>query len=832
MREASPAHILGIPVARRSFGYTILFFTIFTPIATGQVSLVWEPVFQNTNALAFALNPLSDSILYAPRSGNFHVSYDAGQSWQVRGAVPNNEIRNIAVCPADTSIILIYANGSVLRSTNGGFLWTEVLTGVTMDGETIEFHPENPDTAYFVDFRSGDLFVSPDRGANWSLRSNVSSTLVCSFSINRYNPLLMIAGAGNTRINRSTDGGYTWENVKEGNDYFSEIPKLKWDPTDSSRAFAAAYLDLSYSSFRTTDVSASWEKPGIYGIHMWALDVEPDQGHVYMGSFGDPSGSGVYKTYDAGDSWQKFGNTPDNYCWMIKAANDSVVSALALPSGFGVGAIYRISIPPLGYIAGTISDSVSGQPVEISSIDVLETGDRAYVGNTSGGYRLALSAGTYTLRFTASGVETLVTSVTVVTGTTQTLDVTIPLDVRQQTLGGTVLDIHGAPVSSRLLLDYTRPNMEILTLVDTTDAGGNYGFDSLSSLNSYDRIRVDPLTLPYLGQSWDTVLVGSSMNFTLDYADLIRLRGPGEIANEDRYGLALQGLGVTSVLVEAGDPALSSAAIGLTKKQSLIWYANHDGSGIAGAVLDTLEAACLSGNHLVMSGKNMLKYNDDHTLFSDHLGVAFQDEFIIPILTSAVTGFASSPIGTGLELRILKVNQDTADIISPLKPAVRKAFYYGNTDPDTLNLAGLHLDETGSGGKALVLGMDLHTQQTSLIAEVLRRSFNYFAGITGVEPVTGLPGARELFQNYPNPFNPGTAITFSITAPAPVSLKIYNSLGQEVRTLIAGEQQDAGLHTILWDGTNDAGRPVATGVYVYRMASGRFVETKRMILLR
>ena len=107
MREASPAHILGIPVARRSFGYTILFFTIFTPIATGQVSLVWEPVFQNTNALAFALNPLSDSILYAPRSGNFHVSYDAGQSWQVRGALPNNEIRNIAVCPADTSIIVI-----------------------------------------------------------------------------------------------------------------------------------------------------------------------------------------------------------------------------------------------------------------------------------------------------------------------------------------------------------------------------------------------------------------------------------------------------------------------------------------------------------------------------------------------------------------------------------------------------------------------------------------------------------------------------------------------------------------------------------------------------
>jgi hypothetical protein len=50
--------------------------------------------------------------------------------------------------------------------------------------------------------------------------------------------------------------------------------------------------------------------------------------------------------------------------------------------------------------------------------------------------------------------------------------------------------------------------------------------------------------------------------------------------------------------------------------------------------------------------------------------------------------------------------------------------------------------------------------------------------------------------------------------------------------LIEREQRDAGTHTVLWDGLNDAGHPVASGVYIYRLASGTFVETERMILLR
>ena len=203
--------------------YIIMLFvsSILVTNSLAQKQLNWETLITNTNALAFALNPLDDNILYTSKDGTFHVSHDGGENWDRRGSVPNQEIRNITICPADTSIIIMYANGGLFRSTDSGENFNVVLSGISMDGETIEFHPTEPDSVFYVDFRGGNLWVSGDRGATWNVRANVSLTLVCSCSINPNNPKMMIAGAGNTRINRSTDGGHTWETVKEGNNYFS-----------------------------------------------------------------------------------------------------------------------------------------------------------------------------------------------------------------------------------------------------------------------------------------------------------------------------------------------------------------------------------------------------------------------------------------------------------------------------------------------------------------------------------------------------------------------------------------------------------------------------------
>jgi photosystem II stability/assembly factor-like uncharacterized protein len=88
------------------------------------------------------------------------------------------------------------------------------------------------------------------------------------------------------------------------------------------------------------------------------------------------------------------------------------------------------------------------------------------------------------------------------------------------------------------------------------------------------------------------------------------------------------------------------------------------------------------------------------------------------------------------------------------------------------------------------------------------------------------PEGFELLQNYPNPFNPSTTIEFALPKSAFVTLKVYNLLGEEVATLVA-EQRSAGIHKFNWDA-----RGLASGVYLYRLEAGEFVETRKLILMR
>ena len=89
----------------------------------------------------------------------------------------------------------------------------------------------------------------------------------------------------------------------------------------------------------------------------------------------------------------------------------------------------------------------------------------------------------------------------------------------------------------------------------------------------------------------------------------------------------------------------------------------------------------------------------------------------------------------------------------------------------------------------------------------------------------------QLFPNYPNPFNPSTTISYSVTAAGGVQLKIYNPLGQLVRTLFNG-QKPAGEYSLNWDGRDDAGRFVSSGSYFYRLKLGEGVQTRRMLFLK
>lgn len=89
----------------------------------------------------------------------------------------------------------------------------------------------------------------------------------------------------------------------------------------------------------------------------------------------------------------------------------------------------------------------------------------------------------------------------------------------------------------------------------------------------------------------------------------------------------------------------------------------------------------------------------------------------------------------------------------------------------------------------------------------------------------------QLFQSYPNPFNPGATIQYWIPGSSRVTLKIYDVLGREVRTLVNGTQL-TGSYKILWDGRNEIGQPVADGIYLYQLKTGDFVGAQKMVLIK
>ncbi|MCK4579621.1 MAG: CotH kinase family protein [Candidatus Marinimicrobia bacterium] len=129
--------------------------------------------------------------------------------------------------------------------------------------------------------------------------------------------------------------------------------------------------------------------------------------------------------------------------------------------------------------------------------------------------------------------------------------------------------------------------------------------------------------------------------------------------------------------------------------------------------------------------------------------------------------------------------------------------------------------------------IDAGDPESPLDPDATRADMGAFYFEQELNVVTGniLPGTPALHQNFPNPFNPVTTIRYDLPRRAKVTLTIYDILGREVAVLINGEQ-GPGYHSVIWNGRNERGQPVSTGVYLYRIQAEGFAETRKMLLLR
>jgi hypothetical protein len=179
------------------------------------------------------------------------------------------------------------------------------------------------------------------------------------------------------------------------------------------------------------------------------------------------------------------------------------------------------------------------------------------------------------------------------------------------------------------------------------------------------------------------------------------------------------------------------------------------------------------------------------------------------------------------------------DILEAQGSAVLEMTYEGNGQS-----RGAIVSDTTSNGNGVVVGFVISGFSYHFIRDyapggVPARAEHLHRIITWLENIVSAPvgvktsvAVNELQQNYPNPFNPITTIKYQVKETGPVSLRIYNVAGQLVRTLV-DEQVKAGLvKQVQWQGLNDAGQPVSSGVYFSKLVAKNYTQTKKMVLLK
>ena len=181
----------------------------------------------------------------------------------------------------------------------------------------------------------------------------------------------------------------------------------------------------------------------------------------------------------------------------------------------------------------------------------------------------------------------------------------------------------------------------------------------------------------------------------------------------------------------------------------------------------------------------------------------------------------------------------TKDSILKVDPATGRATAVGRTGDGQMT-ASLAFD--GAGNLFALKGSQ--TQKTRLVIIDQSSGAGTLIDTTSVEgivaiamwstpttdirpqPVADVPGSFKLEQNYPNPFNPSTTITYELPRASMVRLHVYDMLGREVGALV-NERKGAGVHEVRFDGSN-----YASGVYVYRLTAGDFVQSRKLMILR
>jgi photosystem II stability/assembly factor-like uncharacterized protein len=772
---------------------------------------------------AFAVHPVNNSVVYAGliQDGMLKTT-DGGSTWNVSGygiLGPSHPV--LTLHPDQPGTIYVgsmggYEHGGVFKSMDEGKSWVVINNGLTStDVRAFAINPDDPNIM-FAGTRWG-LFMSADGGANWFRNSGIpESEFVQNLIIDPINSSVMYVTNGTdggTAVWKTEDGGLTWTKIaKVGSGSDGMIIDLEFDPNNSTILYAANQRFTGTSQFgaisKSTDAGVTWTKLKRQGAEK--IVAAPSNSQIIF--FGTPD-KGIYKSVDGGVTWVQ--------------KNSGIKSGL-----FGI----------------SVNDIVI-DPINSSII---------YAGLTNGIYK-SVDGGDSWEPFPTDGLYW-----------TDAWIQDITLDARTSTLYASV-DNGGVYSYS---LNPTIATSSIANIIDIpNDQGKQVRLTFKASAN--DKAGSERPVVQY--GVWRRIEPGSLSNGAASIVNSTSEIFSGDISSK---------IGKSFYVVNQNKTSAGSEAenIFMDTKSSIHRF-NENRERISLYDIATGKSSVRDFNYNI-NGLSTIAGETTPSIQSNSVLIGYEAVGVVPAIQSENYSFVSptfidSTTSSGINYSTFIITAHTqypliwsvslpdsgysVDNLAPTSPGnlngiVQNGYALLNWQhvpdyndfsnfavyrdtvinfvPDAQkklgkSVAPIYVDSTSEAGVHYyykVSALDYAGNESRYSNEIA-------LVVTGVKDEENkIPETFGLSQNYPNPFNPATVISYQLPINSLVTIKIFDVLGKEVVELV-NEEKPAGRYEVKFSakgGSASGGEAssLSSGVYLYRIQAGEFVQTRKMILTK
>lgn len=769
-----------------------------------------------------AVNPLTGDLFAGTEGSGIFRSTNNGDGW-VNIGLRRPAVGSVAINIVTGDIFAGTLASGVFRSTNNGKNWTQANFGLT-DLNVLSF--AITDNGHILTGTTSGLFRSTDNGNSWTTVNNGlpndRNDWVVSLAVNQSGHIFVgisrFTGLEQKpdRLFRSTNNGKNWTEIAgwPGN----IISCIAIDATTQN-----IFVGTADGVFRSTDNGDNWAhiNNGLTDLSVSSLAIN-QSGHLFAGT----DGSGVFNSTNKGDSWLKAGLT--NLAVYSLAINESGHIFAGTENG-----VFRSRDNAASWmrVNSGLPDSDIFYNFLPSNIFASDPSGRIYAGTLRGVYR------------TVESTE-LVVSVPDFAAPPHA-EFTLPIAVNDAfEIAGTEIEL---PFNTNLLWvknvtttsltqgfalawDTTGSVLKInLARASRIESGSgplvNVTFKVNPTANFGDSIIIKFAKASLFDDNGRTIL-------SLNNGAVFRVIKPAQRGDVNANGKVDVPDAILCLRMVAGLPLPTYPAGHVTPTSYESFTADCNGNG----VINVGDAICILLESLGRSAPKLLASTSGScnvTLLPAKTNVQAGEIVEVAVMAECDMVPAGAELALSYDANAFAVTDN--DILAAVPgtlvtPNTREP---GKIKAALVNLGGLLAPDAKMAIIRLTAKRSGNFANPIVLNEVQLFDDNGDV-ITGVEETAAtMPTSFGLSQNYPNPFNPETSIAYQLPKDAHVSLQIYNLTGQVVATLANGKKS-AGHHNALWNGRDEVGRQLPSGVYFYRLLvnKGEWAQVRKMTLLK